>query len=141
MEAGNACFRKAFNDCFCIVIVNKGNFLLDMANNSYDMHSGQIAIEKPNQEYRFRPTTGECFVLNFDDKFYCQLLEDLNLKKSFFFANENILLLMLKTSAEIEYIYFQILKRVFEAGKLEMDNLIMELLARVVEMITNNTAH
>jgi AraC family transcriptional regulator len=140
VEANNACFRKAFNDCFCMVIVNKGNFLLDLVNNSYDMHSGHMAIEKPNYEYRFRPSAGECFVLNFGDDFYLQLLEDLNLKNSFFFSNENIQLLMLKTSAEIEYIYFQILKRVFEAGKLEMDNLIMELIGRVVEMITNNTA-
>lgn len=137
-EAYNNCFREAYNDSFCIVIVNKGNFFLDLFNNSYDMCSGHIAIEKPKYEYRFRPTTGECFVLNFSNQFYLQLLEDLNLKSSFFFSNKNILLLVLKASAEIEYIHFQILKRVLEAGKLEMDNLIIEMLNRIVEMITNN---
>lgn len=134
------CFRDAFNDNFCIVIVNKGNFFIDLANNSYDMCSGHIAVEKPGHEYRFRPATGECFVLNFSKQFYLQLLEDLNLRHSFFFSNENILLLVLKALAEIEYIHFQILKRMLEAGKLEIDNLVIELLNRVVEMITNNIA-
>jgi AraC family transcriptional regulator len=137
-EGYNDCFREAYNDSFCIVIVNKGNFFIDLFNNSYDMCSGHIAVEKPNHEYRFRPTTGECFVLNFSNQFYLQLVEDLNLKNSFFFSNENILLLVLKALAEIEYIHFQILKRMLEAGKLEMDNLVIELLNRVVEMITNN---
>jgi AraC family transcriptional regulator len=132
------CFRDAYNDSFCIVIVNKGNFFINLANSSFDMCSGHIAVEKPGHEYRFRPTTGECFVLHFSKQFYLQLVEDLNLKQSFFFSNENILLLVLKALAEIEYIYFQILKRMSEAGKLEIDNLVIELLNRVVEMITNN---
>jgi AraC family transcriptional regulator len=137
-ETYNDCFREAYNDSFCVVIVNKGNFFIDLYNSSFDMCSGHIAVEKPNHEYRFRPTTGECFVLNFSNQFYLQLLEDLNLKNSFFFSNKNILLLVLKALAEIEYLHFHILKRIFEAGKLEMDNLVIELLNRVVGMITNN---
>ncbi|HLX92066.1 MAG TPA: AraC family transcriptional regulator [Puia sp.] len=131
------CFRQAYNNCFSIVIVNKGNFFIDLASNSYDMCSGHIAVEKPNHEYRFRPASGQCFVLHFSDQFYRHLIDDLNLKNAFFFSNENILLLVLKALAEIEYIHFQIVKRIGEAGKLEMDNLVIELLNRVVEMITN----
>jgi len=72
--------NTGFNDCLCIVHVKKGNFYFNLSSQSLDMHSGHVVIEKPNYEYRLRPSTGECSIFNFTDDFYRQFLEDMNMK-------------------------------------------------------------
>lgn len=128
-----------YNDCFCFVFVKKGNFLFDLSKESYDMHTGHIVIDKPNYEYRLRPSSGECSIFNFTDNFYRQFIDDLKLKYSFFFANPNILSLLLKSTPETEYLHYQIMKKVAYAGKLEMDNFVLELLKNIVASITNSS--
>lgn len=129
--------NDGYNDCFCIVFVKKGNFLMDLSSKSYDMHTGHLIVEKPDYEYRLRPAAGECSIFNFTDAFYEQLVNDYDLKKMFFFSNESILSLLLKSSAEIDYLHFQILKNIGNAGKLEIDNLVLELIQRLIGCITN----
>jgi AraC family transcriptional regulator len=136
---GERKINEGYNDCFCIVFVKKGNFLLDLSSKTYDMHTGHMIVEKPDYEYRLRPAAGECSILNFTDAFYEQLVDDYGLKKTFFFSNESILSLLVKTSAEIDYLHYQILKQVGSAGKLEIDNLVLELVQQIVECITNKT--
>jgi AraC family transcriptional regulator len=128
-----------YNDCFCIVFVKKGNFLLDLSSKSYDMHTGHMIVEKPDYEYRLRPAAGECSIFNFTDAFFEQMVIDYDLKKTFFFSNESILSLLVKTSPEIDYLHFQILKKIGSAGKLEIDNLVLGLVQQIVECITNKT--
>jgi AraC family transcriptional regulator len=128
---------KGFNDCLCVVFVKKGNFLFDLSKESYDMHTGHIVIDKPDYEYRLRPATGECSIFNFTDDFYKQFIDDMNLKYSFFFSNPNILSLLLKSTPETEYLHYQIMKKIPNADKLEMDNLVLELLKQIVSTITN----
>lgn len=130
---------NGFNDCLCVVIVKKGNFLFDLSKDSYDMHTGHIIIDKPNYEYRLRPATGECSIFNFTDDFYHQFIDDLNLNNSFFFSNPNILSLLLKSTPETEYLHYQIMKTVNNTGKLQMDNLVIELLKQIVSTITNSS--
>jgi AraC family transcriptional regulator len=131
--------NDGYNDCFCIVFVKKGNFLMDLSSKSYDMHTGHLIVEKPDYEYRLRPAAGECSIFNFTDAFYGQLVNDYDLKKMFFFNNESILSLLLKSSAEIDYLHFQILKNIGNAGKLEIDNLVLELIQHLIGCITNKT--
>jgi AraC family transcriptional regulator len=135
---GDTNTSKGYNDCLCVVIVKKGNFLFDLSKQSYDMHTGHIIIDKPDYEYRLRPATGECSIFNFTNDFYKQFIDDFNLKYSFFFSNPNILSLLLKTTPETEYLHYQILKNARAAGKLEMDNLVLELLKHIVASITNS---
>jgi AraC-like DNA-binding protein len=126
-----------FNDCFCLVYVKKGTYLFDYYREQHDTHSGQVIIEKPNYKYRLRPANGECSLFNFTDAFYQQLLEDLNLRNSFFFGNENLLSLSMKASPECEYLHFQIMQSLAIIGKLEMDCLVLELLHHVLAIINN----
>jgi AraC-like DNA-binding protein len=130
---------EGYNDCFCIVFVKRGNFLLDLPLKTYDMHIGHMMIEKPDYEYKLRPAAGECSIFNFTDTFYERLIDDYDLKKTFFFSNANLLSLLIKTSAEIDYLHFQIIKKVGSAGKLEIDNLVLELLQQIIECITSKT--
>lgn len=128
-----------FNDCLCVVMVRRGRFHFDLSKQSHDMHTGHLVIDKPNYDYRLRPAAGECSIFNFTDEFYQQLQEDLNLKHSFFFSNPNLLSLMLKTSPEMEYLHYQILKQSKVGSKLETDNLVLELLKLIAGIITNSS--
>jgi AraC family transcriptional regulator len=126
-----------FNDCFCLVYVKKGTYLFDYYSEQHDTHSGQLIIEKPNYKYRLRPAHGECSLFNFTDAFYQQFIEDLNLKNSFFFGNENLLSLSMKASPECEYLHFHIMQSLAIIGKLEMDCLVLEFLHHVLAIINN----
>jgi AraC family transcriptional regulator len=128
---------EGYNDCFCLVFVRKGNFLLDVLPKTYDLHTGHIMVEKPDYEYRLRPARGKCSIFNFTDLFYDQLTDDYDLKKSFFFSNNAMLSLLLKSSAEIDYLHFQVMKSIGNAGKLEVDNLVLELTQYIIACITN----
>lgn len=129
---------KGYNDCFCIVFVKKGNYYFDQHKKN-DMHTGHIIIEKGNYEYSLRPASGECTIFNFTDAFYQQLVNDLNLRNAYFFSNPNIISQVILASPEIEYLHYQILKRAQEAGKLEMDNLVLEFLHLLIACFTNDT--
>src|SRR5215218_2155093 len=56
---------NGYNDCLCVVFVKSGNFLFDLGRQSYDMHTGHIVIDKPDYEYRLRPSVGACTIFNF----------------------------------------------------------------------------
>jgi AraC family transcriptional regulator len=133
---------RGYNDCLCIVYVRKGNFLFDLSKRSYDTHSGHIVIDKPNYEYQMRPSAGQLTIFNFTHDFYNQFVEDCNLKQSFFFSNADIVSLMIRATAEIDYLYFEIHRRIEGgAGKLEIDNLVLEFVRAIVSRLTNESDH
>jgi AraC-like DNA-binding protein len=134
--------RKAssgFNDCLCFVYVRKGWFLFDLSKNAYNMHTGHIVIDKPNYEYSLRPSAGACTIFNFSNDFYFQFIEDLNLKHSFFFGNPNLLSLLLKSTAETDYLHHRIVMMAAKIGRLEMDQLVLDLLQQIVAMVSNES--
>lgn len=129
--------NKGYNDCLCVVLVKKGNYLFDLHKDSFNTHLGHIIIEKPNYQYSLRPCAGECSIFNFTGEFYQQYVETLSLKYSLFFSNKNISSLMLNATPQAEYLHYQILRKVNGACKLEMDNLVIEFLNDIVASITN----
>ena len=131
--------NTGFNDCFCIVFIKNGNLHIDLATKSFDMHIGHVVIEKANYEYRLRPALGECSIFNFTNSFYERLVEDFELKKSFFFYNPNILSLILNSSPEIDYLHHQIMKKVGNAGKLEIDSLVLALVQQITDCIADQS--
>ena len=99
------------------------------------MHTGHVLIDKPDYEFRLRPAAGHCSILNFSHDFYSQFVEDMNLKHAFFFSNPNLLTLLLKTTPEMEYLHYHILKNTGTC-KLETDSRVIELLKLIVSSIT-----
>lgn len=128
---------KGYNDCFCFTMVRNGKFLFDVFRTNYSMHTGHIIIEKADFEYGLRPASGICTIFNFTEGFYRQLLSDYNLQHSFFFSNKNLLSILVQSNPETEYLHHRIIQAAPAAGKLEMDNLVFELVNRVVQLITN----
>lgn len=129
--------NTGYNDCFCIVFVRNGNFQIDLPGKAYTMHTGHLIVEKADYTYKLRPTAGECSIFNFTGSFYNKLIEENNLQGSFFFSNDNLLSLLLKSSPEIDYLHHQILQQVYHAGKLEMDTLVFSLVQQIVQCFTD----
>src|SRR5260221_4112828 len=129
--------RKGYNDSLCILYVKKGNLFFNLFSESYEMHSGHIIIDKPDYEYRLRPSAGECSIFNFTVAFYKQFSEEMNMSQSFFFSKENILSLLFLSNAETDYLHHQIIKQRHVAGKLEMDNMVLDFFNQVIGIITN----
>ena len=128
-----------YNDCFCIVFVKKGYFLLDLPPKTYDMYTGNILVEKPDYEYRMRPAAGQCSIFNFSNGFYQQAIQDYNLGKSLFFSSNNILSMALRSSPEIDYLHHQLMQKIVTGGKLEIDYLVLHLVEQVFGCFAGNT--
>lgn len=124
--------NTGYNDCFCIVFVRNGHLQVDFAEKEYSMHTGHVIVEKSDYEYKLRPAAGECTIINFTDQFYRQLVLENNLERSFFFANPNMLSILLKTSPGIDYLHYQIRRKVSSIGKLEMDTLVFDLVQEII---------
>jgi AraC family transcriptional regulator len=132
-EKGN----DGYNDCFCIVFVKKGNFVIDVAPKTFEMHTGHVIIEKADYEYNLRPAMGECSIFNFTSSFYREFIKDYDLGRSFFFSNANMLSLVLNSSPEIDYLHHQILKKISHASKLEIDCLVVSMVQELTGCITD----
>ena len=136
--AGQYQTSEGYNDCFCLVFVNNGRLAVDLATKAYDLHTGHVIVEKADYTYRLRPATGSCSIVNFSADFYKQFIEEYRLRYSSFFANPNLLTLMLTTSPTIDYLHHQILHTLHQAGKLELDHLVLDLVQQVVERVENS---
>lgn len=129
--------NQGFNDCFCLVFVKTGTLQIDIGSRSYAMHTGHLVVEKANYEYTLRPTVGECSIFNFTSSFYEQLKRDYALHTSFFFGNPNLLSLVVSSSPEIDYLHYQIMKKMGTAGRLEMDSLVLKLVEQLLKTMTD----
>lgn len=136
--AGQRQGSEGYNDCFCLVFVNNGRFAVDLATKTYELHTGHIVVEKADYAYRLRPASGSCSIFNFSADFYEQFIDEYRLRYSFFFANPNLLTLLLTTSPTIDYLHHQILHNLHQVGKLELDHLVLNLVQRVVERVENS---
>lgn len=128
---------RGHNNCLCMVYVKRGSFLLDYFTRSYNMPPGYILLDKPDCEYRIRPSDGACTVFNFTEDFYRQYAAATGLKDAFFFSNSNVLSVMLQSKPAIDYLHYQVLNKIPGAGKLEMDTLMLEFFNQVAGIITN----
>ena len=132
--------QKSISGCtdhFCITYVYSGNFRYNLFNRQYDLHTGHILIDKPQYEFHLPPAAGVSTVFRFYPDFYCQLLEEGGLKNDFFFANPNLLSLMLASNPEADYLHYEIIRNQFGGRKLEMDGLVMDFLHHVIHIISN----
>lgn len=128
-----------YTDSFCISFVRKGNFLFHVFRNSFDAYNGCILVTKPGYEHSVthqHTIPDECTIIEFKQEFYNQLCEHYGLHLSGFFRNNDLHSLLLKTTAETEYLHnaIQVQLREKRASQLHIDGLVIEL----VEAIMSN---
>ncbi len=137
---GNQQDMNGFNDCLCLVYVKKGNFLFDLSVKKHEMHSGFILLEKPGCDYRMRPSAGAITIFNFTDHFLQQFIADLQLEQAYFFGHQNLLSVIFRSTPATDYLQHRVLNKLHTAGKLEMDQLVVELFSEAAGLITNRSA-
>lgn len=129
---------KGYNDCLCFVLVHKGTFSFNLGPASFEMHSGQIVIDKPGYSYTLHASSGACTVFNFTEELYASLNEEFRLHKSSFFSNADKLAQLLQATPEIDYLHYQLLQNK-NTGAMERDVLVAALLRRVMEGATGES--
>lgn len=128
-----------YSNSFCISFVRKGNFLFNVFRHSLDSYNGCALITKPGYEHTVTHThtvPDECTIFDFKINFYSELQEHFN--GISFFHNHDLHSTLIKTNAEIEFLHHNILKlALVNAGsKLEIDQLVMEMIEKVLGSIS-----
>lgn len=126
-----------YTDRFCLTYVYSGNLMYDLFHRQYDLHTGYILIDKPQLEFRLPPAAGVSTIFRFYPDFYRQLLEEEGLRDNFFFANINLLSLVLRSVPEADYLHYRILKNRFRTEKLVLDTLVIDFLYCVLNIISD----
>ena len=130
-------------DSFCISFIRKGNFLFNVFRHSLDSYSGCALITKPGYEHTVTHThtvPDECTIFEFNMNFYKELKEYYH--KIDFFQNSDLDCTLVKTTAEIEFLHFNILQMalVKSGGRLEIDQLVLEMIEKVLACISEYTS-
>ena len=134
--------KPEYCDSFCISFVRKGNFLFNVFRHSLDSYNGCALITKPGYEHTVTHThtvPDECTIFELDMDFYNELKELYH--NSTFFQHPDHDCTLVKTSAEIEFLHFNILQIALlkSGGRLEIDQLVMEMIEKVLACIMDYT--
>jgi AraC family transcriptional regulator len=127
--------KPEYSASFCVSFVRKGNFLFNVFRNSLDSYNGCVLVTKPGYERTVTHThtvPDECTIFDFKTDFYNSVLEQYG-SVEFFFDND-LHSTLLKTDPELEFLHFYILQLILSGSgsKLEIDNLVLEVLEKVL---------
>ncbi|HEY6504186.1 MAG TPA: AraC family transcriptional regulator, partial [Chitinophagaceae bacterium] len=131
--------KPEYSNSFSISFVRKGNFLFNVFRHSLDSYNGCVLITKPGYERtvtHIHTVPDECTIFDFKTVFYEELLEQYG--RHSFFRNNDLHSTLVRTNAETEFLHLYILRRVItgSAGKLETDNMVMDMIGKVLGAVT-----
>ncbi|MFZ6010338.1 MAG: helix-turn-helix transcriptional regulator [Bacteroidota bacterium] len=139
------CFtsKPEYSDTFSISFVRKGNFLFNVFRHSLDSYNGCVLVTKPGYERtvtHVHTVPDECTIFDFKTSFYGELIEQLGGIK--FFHDPDLHSTLVKTDTDTEYLHFKIMRLVLNksGSKLEIDNMVIEIIDRVLSGITDYKA-
>jgi AraC family transcriptional regulator len=130
--------KPEYSNSFCISFVRKGNFLFNIFRHILDSYNGCVLITKPGYEHTVthaHSVPDECTIFDFKNDFYRSVLDRYG--KARFFEDNDLHSTLIKTSGETEFLHFYILQLIRQrrAVKLQADNLVVELINRVLNGI------
>ena len=131
--------KTEYSNSFCISFVRKGNFLFNVFRHSLDSYTGCTLITKPGYEHTVTHThtvPDECTIFEFSRDFYKDLQE--HFRRTSFFFNRDLHSTLIKTNAELEFLHYNIIQLALVHGgsKLEIDQLVMEMIEKVLRCIS-----
>lgn len=135
--------KPEYSDSFCISFVRTGNFLFNVFRNSLDSYTGCVLVTKPGYERtvtHVHTVPDECTIFDFKTGFYPALLEYYGGVQ--FFRSNDLHSTLVKTNAETEFLHYYILRLVLanQGTKLEIDQLVMEVVHKILENVIPYTA-
>jgi AraC-like DNA-binding protein len=104
------------------------------------MHIGRLIVSKPNIEYVVRHIDDQpdlCTSFNFTDDFYEKVKDHYREESKWFFSNPDLHSLLVTSHAEIEYLHQLILSQVKLNDSLEIDDLVLQLVEKVMLTLGN----
>jgi AraC family transcriptional regulator len=134
--------KTEYNEHLSLCITRSGNFYYNAFRSTLDTYTGSILVSKPGYDYtvtHLGEIPDECTIIIFKKAFYEDIEEQLQLKAHWFFTNKDIQSLLLKTSPQLEQLHYTLLQAAKNRArrKLEMDNIVMEILEEVLSRFTN----
>jgi AraC-like DNA-binding protein len=134
--------KPEYSDSFSISFVRKGNFLFNVFRHSLDSYNGCILITKPGYEHTVthaHAVPDECTIFAFRKDFYREIQRGYAHTK--FFTSNDLHSTLLRTNMETEFLHFTIMQLVLQRGgsKLQIDQLVMQLISKVLGTITDYT--
>lgn len=132
--------KPEYSSAFAISFVRKGNFLFNVFRHSLDSYNGCVLVTKPGYDHTVTHThtvPDECSIFEFKKEFYDELLQHYG--KSKFFLNNDLHSTLVHTNPEMEFFHFYILQLVQSrtGSKLQIDNLVMDMIAIVLGAVTD----
>ena len=132
--------KPEYSNSFCISFVRKGNFLFNVFRQSLDSFSGCVLITKPGYEHTVthtHSTPDECSIFDFNKDFSNEIA--LMYGKTKFFLDNDIHSTLVKTSPELEWLHYYIYQLLIDkaGSKLQLDNMVMEIVHRVLLAVTD----
>jgi AraC-like DNA-binding protein len=120
--------------------VRKGNFLFNVFRRSLDSYTGCVLITKPGYERTVthaHSVPDECTIFEFTKPFYKGILQQYG--KTKFFSDNDLHSTLYKTTPETEFLHYYIARLVLArtGSKLQIDNLVMEVMHKVLGSITD----
>lgn len=134
--------KPEYSESFCISFVRKGNFLYNVFRRSFDSYTGCVLITKPSYERtvtHVQAMPDECTIIDFKKDFYQELL--LHYGHTRFMRDNDWHSAMMPTTGETEALHHMLLQNVQQrsVGKLEADQLVMQIIAKTLHHITDYT--
>src|SRR6476659_5521919 len=132
--------KPEYSHAFAISFVRKGNFLFNVFRHSLDSYSGCVLITKPGYERTVTHTHAvpdECTIFDFKESFYDKLVQ--HYRNAAFFVNNDLHSTLIHTNPEMEFLHFYILQLVKSraGGKLQVDNLVMDIVGMALNAVTD----
>lgn len=132
--------KPEYSDAFSISFIRKGNFIFNIFRNALDCYIGGILITKPLFERTVthaHTVPDECTIFEFKKSFYPELLERYG--KRGFFRNNDIHSTLIRGCVDAEVIHHHVLQLLVEntnVDKLQLDQLVIEMMGHVFEKTT-----
>lgn len=130
-------YHRIFNFCF----VRSGYFEYQLFRSDLEVHVGRVLVMKPDFDHYTRHINNQpdvCTVLDFTPDFYELLKEYYKDEAGWFFNNKDLHAMVLKCSAEMDYLHHMILKtKASNADHLLIDEWVMRLVGSVLRTLGN----
>lgn len=125
---------------FSICFARSGFYEQQVFRKAQEMHIGRLLISKPGIEYVIRHIDNHpdlCTSFNFSAAFYEKVKEHFREEAKWFFSNADVQSLLLTAHADIEFIHQRILSQAKQPSSLEMDDLVVQLVEKVMLTLGN----
>ncbi|MGE0587153.1 MAG: helix-turn-helix domain-containing protein [Cyclobacteriaceae bacterium] len=125
---------------FFICFVRSGFYEQRVYKREYPVHVGRLLISKPGIEQIIRHVNNQpdlCTSFRFTHSFYEIIKEQYKREGKWFFSNPDIHSLLLVSHPDIELIHQRILKLIRVEANLEVDELVIHMLDRLMAALSN----